>query len=477
MTMKPSQDMATIDVAQVIDQRPLSSLQILVLFLAGLTIVLDGLDIQAVAFAAPAIAADLGLERASLGPIFSAGLLGMALGSMLMGPVADRYGRRFSVLLSVSLFGGFTFLTAFASSSTELLVFRFLTGLGLGGALPSLVVLVGEYSPKRIRAICAGVVLAGVPVGGLLGGLLATWAIPRFGWPSIFLIGGGLPVLMLPLLWLKLPESIRFMVSRGASGSARVREVMRRIDPQGDYGASAVFAEAQAPAEDVPRGVPIRKLFSDGMARDTVLLWAAFFTNLMGIYFLISWIPTLLVDAGYSIAKATSASVALNFGGVFGLVGLGWIVNRFGVPVRYVIAAALLIGSVHVTLVGVLATNLTLMLSAVFVAGAFVMGTQGQLFNLGSSLYPTEVRTTGLGWAVGIGRIGSVLGPLVGGALILIGLGIPVYFGFFGALLLLGAVAVLCMRREPKIATPAAGGADSPCPDHPVHTSGGRHPP
>lgn len=190
MTMKPSQDMATIDVAQVIDQRPLSSLQILVLFLAGLTIVLDGLDIQAVAFAAPAIAADLGLERASLGPIFSAGLLGMALGSMLMGPVADRYGRRFSVLLSVALFGSFTFLTAFASSSTELLVFRFLTGLGLGGALPSLVVLVGEYSPKRVRAICAGVVLAGVPVGGLLGGLLATWAIPRFGWPSIFLIGG-----------------------------------------------------------------------------------------------------------------------------------------------------------------------------------------------------------------------------------------------------------------------------------------------
>lgn len=454
MTMDRRQDRAIIDIAEVIDRCPLSSLQILVLFLAGLTIVLDGLDIQAVAFAAPAIAADLGLQRASLGPIFSAGLLGMALGSMLMGPVADRYGRRFSVLLSVSLFGGFTFATAFASSSAELLVFRFLTGLGLGGALPSLVVLVGEYSPKRIRAICAGAVLAGVPIGGLLGGLLATWVIPRFGWPSVFLIGGGLPVLMLPLLWLKLPESIRFLVGRGASGAARVCSTMRRIDPDGDYGSGAVFVETHPPAPAVPRGVPIGKLFGDGMARDTLLLWAAFFTNLMGIYFLVSWIPTLLVDAGYSIAKATSASVALNFGGVLGLVGLGWIVNRFGVPVRYVIAAALLIGSVHVAVVGLLAAKLTLLLAAVFVAGMFVMGTQGQLFNLGSSLYPTEVRATGLGWAVGIGRIGSVLGPLLGGALILIGLGIPIYFGFFGALLLMGAVAVLCMRREPQAPPP-----------------------
>jgi len=450
MTNNTQQPGAVIDVAEIIDRRPLSALQIMVLFLAGFTIVLDGLDIQAVAFAAPAIAADLGLQRASLGPIFSAGLLGMALGSMLMGPVADRYGRRFSVLLSVSLFGGFTFLTAFASSSAELLAFRFLTGLGLGGALPSLVVLVGEYSPTRIRAICAGVVLAGVPVGGLIGGLLATWAIPRFGWPSVFLIGGGLPVLMLPILWLKLPESIRFMVSRGPSGAAKARDIMRRIDPQGDYGAGAVFIETHPTADGVPKGVPISKLFAGGMVRDTLLLWAAFFTNLMGIYFLVSWIPTLLVDAGYSIAKATTASVVLNFGGVFGLLGLGWIVSRFGVPVRYVIALALLVGSVHVALVGALATNLTLMLSAVFVAGLCVMGTQGQLFNLGSSLYPTEVRTTGLGWAVGIGRIGSVLGPLIGGALILIGLGIPVYFGFFGALLVLGSVAVLCMRRKPK---------------------------
>lgn len=440
--------MAMIDVAEIIDRRPLSKLQGLVLILAGTTVVLDGLDIQAIAFAAPAIAAELGLERASLGPVFSAGLVGMALGSMLMGPVADRFGRRLAVLLSVATFGGFTFLTAFASSFAEILTFRFLTGLGLGGALPSLVVLVGEYSPKRVRAICAGAVLAGVPAGGLIGGLLATWAIPKFGWSSIFLIGGGLPLLMLPMLWINLPESIRFMVRRGESDALKVRNIMRRIDPEGDYGAAAVFAEAQQAGAQAPRGVAIGKLFRDGMARDTLLLWAAFFTNLMGIYFLFSWIPTLLVDAGYTVSRATTAAVMFNFGGLIGLVGLGWVVSRFGFAIKHVIAGALLIGSIHVALVGVLVAQLNLMLLAVFVAGIFVLGTQGQLFNLGTSLYPTDVRTTGLGWAVGFGRVGSVLGPLVGGTLILIGLGIPTYFGFFGGLLLMGAVAVMGVRRE-----------------------------
>lgn len=440
--------MPSVDVAEIVDRAPLSGLQIAVLVLAGITVVLDGIDIQAIAFAAPKIAAELGLEKAALGPVFSAGLVGMALGSLLMGPVADRYGRRFAVLLSVAGFGSFTVLTAFASSFTELVLYRFLTGLGLGGALPSLVVLVGEYSPRRIRAIATGAVLAGVPAGGLVGGLLATWAIPRFGWPSIFFIGGGLPLLLLPLLWVQLPESIRFMAGRrGHADAEKIRQILRRIDPRADPGPGLQVADAGENGE-ISQGMPIARLFTGGMARKTLLLWSAFFANLMGIYFLFSWIPTLLVDAGYSLSKATTTAVVFNFGGLFGLVGMGWVVSRFGLQIRHVIAAALLIGSVHVALVGVLAAHLNLMLLAVFVAGVFVLGTQGQLFNLGTTLYPTEVRATGLGTAVGVGRVGSVLGPLVGGALILTGLGVPTYFMFFGGLLFLGAIAVLGMGRE-----------------------------
>lgn len=439
--------MAAVDVSEVVDRSPLGRMQVMVLLLAGITVVLDGLDIQAVAFAAPKIAAELGMERAALGPVFSAGLLGMAAGSLLMGPIADRFGRRLAILLSVAAFGSFTFMTAFADSFRELMLFRFLTGLGLGGALPSLVVLVGEYSPKRIRAITTGAVLAGVPAGGLIGGLLATWAIPRFGWPSIFFIGGALPLLLLPLLWTQLPESIRFMVSRGQADDDKVRRILGRIDPGVKFDAGVALDSAGT--HTVPQGVPITRLFTDGMARNTLLLWSAFFTNLMGIYFLFSWIPTLLVDAGYSLTRATTAAVVFNFGGLFGLVGLGWIVSRFGVPIRYVIAVALLIGSINVALVGALAAHLALMLGAVFVAGIFVLGTQGQLFNLGTTLYPTEIRATGLGTAVGIGRLGSVLGPLLGGVLILTGLGVSTYFAFFGALLFVGAVAAISMGPEP----------------------------
>ena len=267
--------MSTIDVTAVIDRRRLSGLQLLVLILAGCTIVLDGIDIQAIAFAAPAIASEFSLDRASLGPVFSIGLVGMALGSLVMGPVADRYGRRVAVLLSVTTFGAFTFLTRFASSLNEVLAFRFFTGLGLGGTLPSLVVLVGEYAPRRMRALCAGAVLAGVPAGGLIGGLLATWAIPNFGWPSIFYIGGGLPLLMLPILWFKLPESISFMVRRGASDSVKVRDIMKKIDPDGAYGPDVEFAQTAGEAA-ASRSVPFGKLFRDGMARNTLLLWTAF---------------------------------------------------------------------------------------------------------------------------------------------------------------------------------------------------------
>ena len=445
--------MSTIDVTAVIDRRRLSGLQLLVLILAGCTIVLDGIDIQAIAFAAPAIASEFSLDRASLGPVFSIGLVGMALGSLVMGPVADRYGRRVAVLLSVTTFGAFTFLTGFASSLNEVLAFRFFTGLGLGGTLPSLVVLVGEYAPRRMRALCAGAVLAGVPAGGLIGGLLATWAIPNFGWPSIFYIGGGLPLLMLPILWFKLPESISFMVRRGASDSVKVRDIMKKIDPDGAYGPDVEFAQTAGEAA-ASRSVPFGKLFRDGMARNTLLLWTAFFTNLMAIYFLFSWIPTLLVGTGYTIAEATTASIIFNFGGLFGLFGMGWIVNRLEGATKLVIALALLIGAIHVALVGALATHLSLLLVAVFIAGVCILGTQGQLFNLGTTLYPVDVRATGIGWAAAFGRDGSVIGPLLGGVLILLELGMPAYFGFFGSLLLIGGIAILMMRlKSPKSET------------------------
>lgn len=448
--------MTNADLAGLIDSRPLSPLQIRVLVLAAVTVLLDGFDIQAVAFAAPALSAELGIERARLGPVFSAGLLGMALGSILISPLADRFGRRVCVMASVAVFGSFTLLTACARDFQTLMLLRFAAGLGFGGALPSVVVLVGEYSPARVRAICAGGILVGVPLGGLLGGLFATWAIPVFGWQSIFVAGGVLPLLLLAVLWRSLPESMQFLAQQGESGQQRLRQILRHIAPDAVPGPTP--ARSESAAAKTPSGHPAQ-LFRDGLARNTLLIWAAFFTNLMGIYFLFNWIPTLLVDAGYSIRLATTAAVVFNCGGVVGLIGLGWAVNRLHWPLRRVIGLALAVGAVHVALLGLVAGTLWLMFAVLFVVGLCVQGAQGQLFNLGTSLYTTAIRTTGLGWAVGFGRIGSVIGPLIGGYLVLLGLGTSVYFAFFGALLALGALSIAAMKVLPAPPLPAPGEA------------------
>lgn len=433
--------------SELIDGRPLSSLQLRVLILAAITIVLDGFDIQAVAFAAPALSAELGIERSRLGPVFSAGLLGMAIGSIAISPLSDRVGRRVCVLLSVAVFGGFTLLTAAAKDFETLLLLRFCAGLGFGGALPSIVVLVGEFSPARMRAICSGAVLVGVPVGGLLGGLFANWAIPAFGWQAIFVAGGVLPLVLLLVLFFQLPESPAYLATRGARGSAQLADVLRRLAPDRQVSEFTVPGAADAR----PERVGPRALFARGQMASTLLLWAAFFTNLMGIYFLFNWIPTLLVDAGYSVSLATTAAVVFNCGGVIGLIGLGVAVNRLNLSVRHVIAWALGIAAIHVALLGVVSERLELMFAALFVVGLCVQGAQGQLFGLGTALYSAQVRTTGLGWAVGFGRFGSVLGPLVGGALVMLELGTTVYFTFFGVLLGVGALAVLGIRR-PELA-------------------------
>lgn len=447
------------DLAKLIDSRPLSMLQVRVLVLAAVTVLLDSFDIQAVAFAVPALSIELGIERARLGPVFSAGLLGMALGSILISPLADRSGRRVCVMASVAVFGRFTLLTARANDFQTLMLLRFAAGLGFGGALPGVVVLVGEYSPARVRALCAGAILVGVPLGGLLGGLFATWAIPVFGWQSIFVADGVLPLILLAVLWRAPPESMQFLAQRGEAGQRPLREILCRLVPDAVIADNADRSVSEQPGTG--SGDP-RQLFNEGGARNTLLIWAAFFTNLMGIYFLFNWIPTLLVDAGYSIRLATTAAVVFNCGGVIGLIALGWAVNRLRWPLRSVIGIALAVGAVHVAPLGMVAGTLWLMFSVPFVVGLFVMGAQGQLFNLGTSLYTIGLRATGLGWAVGFGRFGSVIAPPVGGYLVLLGLGTAVYFAFFGALLALGALSIAVMSatitqaiREPEVAGPS----------------------
>lgn len=427
-------------VTELIDQRPLSGLQWMVLALCAAVVLLDGFDVQAAAFTGPAIAAAWGIERNSLGPVFAAGLAGMAVGALLIGPVGDRYGRRPALLVSVFAFGAFTLLTAWAKDYNQLLALRLLTGFGLGGALPNATALIAEYAPQKRRNLCVAVMFLGIPLGGLLGGVLAAQIVPLWGWQSVFIIGGGAPLCLLPLLWLSLPESLAFLVRQGAAGAATARGLLRRIDPAADLPLLA------APLANTDDRSPIGELFRPGYAADTLKLWAAFFTNLIAVYFLISWVPTLLVEAGFDASQAALGSVALNLGGATGPLLLAAVSARYGT--RWALPACLLLAAVSVAMTGQVAHSRALLLTLIFLCGFFIFGAQISLNSLAAYIYPTHARSTGVGWALGIGRIGSILGPVVGGLLLQRALGLPTYFLVFSTLLIAAAGAAFSIRRH-----------------------------
>lgn len=427
-----------LSVDELIDRRPLSATQWWVLGLCTLIVLLDGFDVQAAAFSGPALAVAWQLERSAMGPVYAAGLAGMAVGALLLGPLGDRYGRRPALLLSVLAFGGCTLLTAWAQNFEQLLAMRFATGLGLGGALPNTTALISEYAPRRHRNLCVAVTFLGIPLGGIVGGLLASWLLPRYGWPSVYIVGGLAPLALLPLLWRMLPESVSFLVSKGAT--AQADDILRRIDP-----AAAGLVKPTETAETASN-FPVRVLFEPGYAGDTLKLWATFFTNLIAVYFLISWIPTLIVEAGFELRYATWATVALNLGGAAGPLLLARLTTLWGT--RRVLPATLLLAALSVIITGRVGQSLPLLLVLVFCCGFFSFGAQISLNTLAAHIYPTRARSTGVGWALGIGRIGSILGPLVGGLLLQMKLGLANYFLVFSTLLFAAAASAFVVRRH-----------------------------
>jgi MFS transporter, AAHS family, 4-hydroxybenzoate transporter len=400
-----------INVMELIDAHGLSQAQIAVVVLCGLIAVFDGLDLQAIGLAAPALAAALHIAPPALGPVFGAALAGLAVGAFGLGLAADRIGRKRVLIGSTVCFGVFTLCTAFASSLNVLLIFRFCTGLGLGGAMPSFISLGAEYVPRRLRATVVSGLWTGFPIGGVIGGLLASILIPRWGWPSIFWVGGTLPLLLAAVLWFVLPESIGFLVSRNASPQ-RIARLLARVCPgaQASSHARFVLGEERAP------GVPVRQLFRAGRAGGTLLLWASFFIAFMMLVTNSAWSPTLLHLEGIEVAQSAIAMATFNFGSVIGTSLAGWLISRLGVvgvlPVSC-IGGALAIGSVGYAAHSVL---LVTFLEGLF--GLFLGCASSGLIVLAALFYPTAIRSTGVGWSMGMGRIGSFVGPLVVGALV-----------------------------------------------------------
>jgi AAHS family 4-hydroxybenzoate transporter-like MFS transporter len=399
-----------IDVAGFIDRQPVGRFQIGVLLICAAVLFVDGFDTQAIGYVAPAIAQDWKLARGALGPVFSAGLFGLMIGALVLGPVADRIGRRRIIIVCTAAFGIGTLATIFASDVSSLLAIRFLTGLGLGGAMPNAVALTSEFSPQRRRATMIMMMFCGFSIGAAIGGLLAAALIPAFGWRAVFIVGGVAPLLLVPYLVVRLPESVRFLALSGRANDG-VAALLAQIAPSVRYPAGTRFVvhEIKLP------GIPVVHLFDGGRAWVTLALWTLFFMSLLDLFLLSNWLPTVLNDLGASVSVAAVVGSMLQVGGVIGAFALGRFIDRFSFRA---LALTYFAAAIAVAAIGFSGHSIPLAAIAIFCAGFCIVGGQGACNALSATSYPTTIRSTGVGWALGIGRVGSIVGPLVGGIML-----------------------------------------------------------
>lgn len=405
----------SLDVQSFINQQPLSRYQWRGVLLCFLIVFLDGLDTAAMGFIAPALSQEWGIDRASLGPVMSAALIGMVFGALGSGPLADRFGRKGVLVGAVLVFGGFSLASAYATNVDQLLVLRFLTGLGLGAGMPNATTLLSEYTPERLKSLLVTSMFCGFNLGMAGGGFISAKMIPAYGWHSLLVIGGVLPLLLALVLMVWLPESARFLVVRNRE-TDKVRKTLSPIAPQ-------VVAEAGSFSVPEQKAVAARNvfalIFSGTYGMGTMLLWLTYFMGLVIVYLLTSWLPTLMRDSGASMEQAAFIGALFQFGGVLSAVGVGWAMDRFN-PHK-VIGIFYLLAGVFAYAVGQSLGNITVLATLVLVAGMCVNGAQSAMPSLAARFYPTQGRATGVSWMLGIGRFGAILGAWSGATLLGLG--------------------------------------------------------
>lgn len=399
-----------LNISELVDNSRIGSLQITTFALCLFCLILDGFDVQALGYVAPALIQDWQIPNAALGPVFGAANFGVLIGSLLFSMVADKIGRRPVLIGATVFFGLMTILTATADSVEALFILRFISGIGLGCIIPNATALVGEYSPRRMRISMMMSIGLGFTGGAALGGFVSAWLIPAFGWRSVFYFGGVLPLVIALAMILWLPESLQFMVLRRKSPE-KIGKWLTRIDTTVSIGSATTYIVP----EENKGGVPFMHLFREGRGVVTLLLWVVNFMNLLNLYSLASWLPTVVRDAGHSTSTAVLAGTVLQVGGTIGTVGLAWLIARRGFIT--VLASSFAIACVSIALIGQPSLSLSVLFVLVFIAGWCVVGGQPGINALAGTFYPTYLRSTGVGWGLGVGRTGAIVGPMLGGEL------------------------------------------------------------
>ncbi|MAF05322.1 MULTISPECIES: MFS transporter [unclassified Herbaspirillum] len=416
----------SLDVRSHINGRKMSGYQWLLLILCFLIVATDGMDVAIMGFLAPAITKEWGISRAAFGVVMSAAPIGLAVGALLVGPLSDRYGRKKLLMTAVAWFGACSLACAFAQDVVTLSALRFLTGLGLGAAMPNATTLLSEYVPERSRSTLLAIMFTGFNLGSGLVGFLAAALLPEYGWRTVLMVGGAIPLLCLPFyLWL-VPESARFMVVRHYPAD-RIARTLARVCG-GHFAAGQTFSVSEPP---VKGGQPAKVLLSETYRKTTLSLWGTYFMGLLVIYLLSGWLPTLIKDAGLPIEKAASITALFQLGGTVGALVVGFLMDRWS-PSR-AIACAYIAGAVFILLLASGSVQSGMFAAYVLLAGFCMSGAQTGLNAFAPSCYPTVVRATGVSWMLGVGRFGSILGSFAGGVLLSMGWG-------FGAVIAILAV-------------------------------------
>lgn len=401
-----------VNIQQAIDDTPFSRFHWVIIVLGFLVLAIDGFDTAAMGYIAPTLSADWGIKKQDLGPVLSAALLGLSFGALLAGPISDRMGRKRVLVFSCLFFGLASLGTAYAETLNMLTFWRFLTGLGLGAAMPNAITLVSEFAPKRCRSMAINTMYCGFPLGAAGGGVISSWLIPSYGWHSVLLAGAIAPLTLTVLLVLFLPESVKYLVHRGKS-VAQVKRIAQRFMSGSLEQVTQFYLDEDKVT--VKKG-SVAQLFSMPWLPGTLMLWMTYFMGLVIYYVLLSWMPTLMLGMGYPLAESAWLTSLFTFGGTAGILLAGWLMDRW--EAHKVVSLGFMLTMLFALALGFEHNHIVLFGALIFLMGITMNGAQSGLQTLAATFYPTHCRATGIAWMQGVGRFGGVAGTMMSAQLL-----------------------------------------------------------